>query len=64
MKDNDRFKSWYYHSDGTMKTIGELVQKPLFAEVLRQIATNGPSVFYNGSIAQEIVEEVGVVFYV
>ena len=45
-----------------MKTIGELVQKPLFAEVLRQIATNGPSVFYNGSIAQEIVEEVGVVF--
>lgn len=46
-----------------MKTVGELVQKPLYAEVLQQIATNGPSIFYNGSIAQEIVEEVGVVFY-
>ena len=46
-----------------MKTVGELVRKPLFAEVLQQIATHGPSIFYNGSIAQEIVDEVGVVFY-
>lgn len=55
---NPRFRAWYYYDNGTVKSEGDLVQRPLFAGVLEQIASKGPSVFYNGTIANEIVKEV------
>ena len=40
--------------------MGELIQRPKFAEVLKEIATEGPDAFYKGTIAREIVDEVGI----
>lgn len=57
---NSRFRDWYYNSNGTLKSVGELVQRPKFAEVLKEIATKGPDAFYKGAIAREMVDEVGI----
>ena len=57
-QDNQLFHSWFYNEDGSLKTAGDIIKRPLFSNMLRTIAENGIDEFYNGSIAQEIVEEV------
>ncbi|XP_003384848.1 PREDICTED: gamma-glutamyltranspeptidase 1-like [Amphimedon queenslandica] len=53
-----RFDEWYYHENGTMKGINETVKRPYYADVLQKIASEGPSGFYKGDIATEIVNAV------
>ena len=53
-----RFNEWYYNEDGTMKLINQTVKRPYFANVLQKIASEGPSAFYEGDIATEIVDAV------
>ncbi len=55
---NQLFHSWYYNEDGSLKTAGDIIKRPQLSHTLRTIAENGIDEFYNGSIAQEIVEEV------
>lgn len=53
-----RFREWFYHENGTLKTTGDIVKRPHFAGVLEKIASNGIEEFYNGTIAEEIIAEV------
>ncbi|MGI9249710.1 MAG: gamma-glutamyltransferase [Pseudohongiellaceae bacterium] len=45
----------YFYPDGEPLIAGEIIRNPDYAETLRQIATQGPTVFYTGAIAEEIV---------
>ncbi|KAK1116636.1 hypothetical protein K0M31_018254 [Melipona bicolor] len=38
--------------------VGDRIKRPRLAETLKLIAQNGPSIFYNGSIADILVEEI------
>lgn len=37
---------------------GDRIKRPKLAKTLRQLATQGPDIFYNGSIADELVQEL------
>ncbi len=57
----DRFetaKSYFFQADGTPKPAGTLLKNPEFAETLRLIVDQGSAPFYEGPIAQAIVEAV------
>lgn len=47
----------YFHSDGTLKNVGDHVANPDMANTLRMIAAQGPEVFYEGEIAERIAED-------
>lgn len=44
--------------DGTRYKAGDLLKNPAYAETVRRIAAEGPSAFYEGPIAQAIVDRV------
>lgn len=48
----------YFFPDGQAITAGMQIKNPALAETLRQIATTGADAFYEGPIAQAIVETV------
>ena len=48
----------YYHGDGTPLAVGAILANPAFAAILRQLAKEGPEVFYRGKIAQDIIATV------
>lgn len=48
----------YFYPDGKPLEVGDLLKNPALANVLRQIATNGPDTFYAGDIAKGIAETV------
>ncbi len=48
----------YFHSDGTLKRIGEVVVNTDLAATLRQIAADGADVFYTGALAERIAEDM------
>ncbi len=52
------FYSWYTNKDGSLKTVGDLIKRPEYSQFLSFIAENGINEFYNGTIADEIIEEV------
>ena len=47
-----------YHPNGTIPRYGDIFQNPLLANNLGAIAKDGPAAFYEGEIAEAIVEEV------
>ncbi len=48
----------YLKPDGSAYGPGEMYRNPRLAKALRQIAADGPKVFYRGKIAREIVRDV------
>ncbi|MFT7646283.1 MAG: gamma-glutamyltranspeptidase/glutathione hydrolase [Candidatus Poriferisodalaceae bacterium] len=48
----------YFHEDGTLRQIGELLRNPDMARTLRRIAEGGADEFYTGSIAAEIAADM------
>ncbi|NKB43565.1 MAG: gamma-glutamyltransferase [Alphaproteobacteria bacterium] len=48
----------YYLADGTPKPVGTVLKNPVMAATLSRIATEGPSAFYEGRLAEDIVAEV------
>ncbi|MEO1018106.1 MAG: gamma-glutamyltransferase [Pseudomonadota bacterium] len=57
----DRFettRSYFFDADGAPKAAGTTLANPAFAETLRLIAEQGSAPFYEGPIAQAIVEAV------
>ena len=52
------FYSWFVNEDGSLKTAGSIIKRVEYSKVLDIIAENGIEEFYNGTIAEEIVEEV------
>lgn len=49
---------FFYRPDGTPHPAGHVLRNPELAQVLRRIATEGSRAFYEGEIAQAIVEKV------
>ncbi|MEC8999440.1 MAG: gamma-glutamyltransferase [Actinomycetota bacterium] len=48
----------YFHEDGSLRKIGEVLRNPDLARTLRRIAEGGADEFYRGSIADEIVADM------
>lgn len=48
----------YFRSDGTPKQPGDTIFRPELAETLEKIANNGEKAFYEGEIAQSLVQTV------
>lgn len=51
-------RAYFFNPDGTPKAAGTRLSNPAFAETLRAIAKDGSGPFYNGTLAQAIVEAV------
>ncbi len=51
-------KSYLLDAAGKPLAVGTVLKNPAFAATLRTIAANGPSAFYTGPIAQDIVDTV------
>jgi len=48
----------YFHPDGRLKRIGDVVANPDMAATLRIIAKEGAAAFYTGQLAERIVEDM------
>lgn len=48
----------FLHADGSLPEIGEVRRQPALGKTLRLLAEQGPRVFYEGEIAQDIVKAV------
>ena len=48
----------YFYPDGQPAPVGYLLKNPALAQVLRRIASEGMSAFYEGEVAQDIVRAV------
>jgi gamma-glutamyltranspeptidase/glutathione hydrolase len=51
-------RSHFYHPDGTPLAEGEIYKNPEYATALKKIAAEGPDSFYQGEIAQAIINAV------
>ena len=51
-------RAYFYQADGQPVAVGTNLRNPEFAAVLRRIAAEGPRAFYEGDIAQAIVDKV------
>ena len=50
--------AYFYDEDGEALPVGHVLKNPAYADTLRQIAMGGADAFYEGSIAEAIVEAV------
>ncbi|MFK0271156.1 gamma-glutamyltransferase [Pseudomonas asiatica] len=48
----------YFNADGSVKHQGQIVTNPDLARTLATLAVEGPEVFYTGSIARQIAEDM------
>ncbi len=51
-------RAYFFDDTGTPRAVGYTLQNPEFAETLKVIARNGADAFYNGAIAEAIVQAV------
>ncbi|MDA8453155.1 gamma-glutamyltransferase [Acidovorax sp. GBBC 3334] len=50
--------AYFFNADGTPKALGTVIRNPAYADTLSSIARNGADAFYNGAIAQGIVNKI------
>jgi gamma-glutamyltranspeptidase/glutathione hydrolase len=55
---DENARRYFYLPDGTAKPAGALLKNPELAAVLKRVASEGASAFYNGEIARDIVAAV------
>ena len=58
LRDDPAAAAYFYTADGTPKAAGTLLRNPDYAAVLRDVAERGPSAFYEGPVARDIVAKV------
>ncbi|KPQ22046.1 MULTISPECIES: gamma-glutamyltransferase [unclassified Halomonas] len=58
LPDNELARAFYYDQEGEPIEVGETLKNPALAEILKRIAEEGSSAFYEGDIAQDIVDRV------
>lgn len=51
-------RAYFFQPDGEPVAVGSTLRNPQFAAVLRRIANEGPRAFYEGDVAQAIVDKV------
>ncbi|MEE9333285.1 MAG: gamma-glutamyltransferase [Granulosicoccaceae bacterium] len=54
----DTTRAYFFNEDGSARTAGSTLKNPAFAETLKRIAEYGSTPFYEGIIAQGIVDAV------
>src|SRR5690606_28659234 len=58
LKQNPAAAAFYYQADGTPLPVGQRLRNPALAQLLRNIAEHGASVFYEGVVAHAVIEQV------
>ncbi|SDN91169.1 gamma-glutamyltransferase [Vreelandella arcis] len=58
LRDNPLARAFYYDAEGQPVEVGETLKNPALAAVLKRIAEEGSRAFYQGDIAQDIVNSV------
>lgn len=51
-------KAFFNENTGHVKIAGEMYTLPKLAETMKVIATEGGDVFYNGSLAKKLIEDL------
>jgi gamma-glutamyltranspeptidase/glutathione hydrolase len=51
-------REYFYDADGGARAVGHVLKNPQFGAVLRRVAREGVAAFYEGKIAQDIVDTV------
>jgi gamma-glutamyltranspeptidase/glutathione hydrolase len=51
-------RDYFYDADGSARAVGHVLKNPQFGAVLRRVAREGVAAFYEGEIAQDIVDTV------
>ncbi|SMC83170.1 gamma-glutamyltransferase 1 Threonine peptidase. MEROPS family T03 [Fulvimarina manganoxydans] len=54
----DATRAYFFHEDGSPLQLGERLKNPAYAKTLEAIAADGADAFYEGEIAQAIVDTV------
>ncbi|WP_311065473.1 gamma-glutamyltransferase [Halomonas sp. DWK9] len=58
LRQNDLARDFYYSADGEPMEVGETLKNPALAAILRRIADEGSAAFYEGAVAEDLVENV------
>jgi gamma-glutamyltranspeptidase/glutathione hydrolase len=58
LKNDPTARAYFYKANGTAHEAGYLLKNPPLAALLRKIASQGSNVFYQGDVAQTIVDKV------
>jgi gamma-glutamyltranspeptidase / glutathione hydrolase len=58
LKNDPSAAAYFYQADGAPHPVGHMLRNPALAQVLRKIAALGAGAFYEGEIAQAIVNKV------
>ena len=53
-----RAAAYFYRADGTPHAVGHVLRNPALAQLLRVLANQGASAFYQGALAQDMVARV------
>jgi len=58
LRENDLAQAFYYSADGEPLEVGTTLKNPALAAILRRIAEEGSAAFYEGEVAEDLVEQV------
>ncbi|MCO7230028.1 gamma-glutamyltransferase [Halomonas sp. CnH100-B] len=58
LRQNERARAFYYTADGEPLEVGTSLKNPALAAILRLIAEEGSAAFYEGAVAEDLVEQV------
>jgi gamma-glutamyltranspeptidase/glutathione hydrolase len=58
LRDDPRAAALYFRADGSPRAVGERVQNPALAAVLRRLAAEGAGVMQQGAVAADVVARV------
>ena len=59
---DSKLAKYYTQTDGTLKQEGDKIVRSDLAATLDKIASGGSSTFYHGSVADDIVKEVRLLY--
>ncbi len=51
-------KAYFLNADGSAKAAGTLLKSPALAATFQALADNGVAAFYNGSLSQDVIDEI------
>ncbi|MFI2819407.1 gamma-glutamyltransferase [Vreelandella piezotolerans] len=58
LRQNERARAFYYTAEGEPLEVGTSLKNPALAAILRRIADEGSAAFYEGVVAEDLVEQV------
>lgn len=58
LKRDANARAYFFHADGSPKTIGTVIKTPEYAKTLEAIAKNGADALHKGPLAQAIVDKI------